>query len=251
MLDLPTGACVAIIGAGGKTTTMLALAACADEVGSSVVLTTTTKIWPPAGLLALYGSHPTSLVASVRSALKVAPVVVGRALGADGKVHGFEPEVVCELRSARARDLMLCEADGAAGRSIKVHGEHEPLVPPCADLVLILAGLDAIGRHISAGVVHRLEPFLRLTGTQQGDSIAPRHLADALLRAAELIPSRMPVIFVLNKADDCLRIEHAFLVRQEVQKLRPAARVVFTSHGSLIPLRRDTPADQVVAIREP
>jgi hypothetical protein len=42
----------------------------------------------------------------------------------------------------------LVEADGARGLLVKAPGLHEPTIPPCADLVCVLASLDAVGRPL-------------------------------------------------------------------------------------------------------
>ena len=67
----------------------------------------------------------------------------------------------------------LVEADGAKGRLLKAPAEYEPVIPDGADRVIIVAGLDAIGKPLDERAVHRPEIAVRLLGIPLGTTITP------------------------------------------------------------------------------
>ena len=71
------------------------------------------------------------------------------------------------------------EADGARGLPLKAHAPHEPVVPPCAGLTVLVAGCGGLERPIREAV-HRPELFCRLTGRSPEDIASPEAAAEAL-----------------------------------------------------------------------
>ena len=88
--------------------------------------------------------------------------LLGRRVRAD-KLEGVAPERVSEL--ARQADLVLVEADGARGRSLKVPAEHEPVVPAATTLLIVVAALDVLGRRAGRGA--RAPPRPRAPGDRR------------------------------------------------------------------------------------
>ena len=62
----------------------------------------------------------------------------------DEKFQGLSPERVDDLRGEA--DLVLVEADGARGRSLKVPADHEPVLPASTTLLLVVAAIDVSNR---------------------------------------------------------------------------------------------------------
>ena len=210
---------------------MVHLAALLSSGGARVVITTTTKIWPP--------SYPVVLVEN-RSGWKEhlaellqteTCVCLANSEAPDGKLKGVEPRLLCDLISSHQADVVVCEADGAAGRPLKVHGPNEPVIPPCSTLTLVLAGLDAVGQKVSAGAVHRIERAEEILQTKLTSVIEPSHVAQAMMAAVERIPTRSRVGFLLNKADNHERLGHA----------RAIAHMLIQrgAHGAIIATRYD------------
>ena len=107
----------ALVGAGGKTTLMYALARRMADAGRRVVCTTTTKIFPPEnGLPVVLLEGEADPVAAVHDALFAAPCVVaaGRPLPDVRKLDGVSPRMLGVLSAALPDVLFLVEADGAA-----------------------------------------------------------------------------------------------------------------------------------------
>ena len=121
-LDMARHRMVALVGAGGKTSTLYALARQAADSGRTVVVTTTTHILRHPGLPLVEEPTPERL----RAALAEHGVVtVGTVFRGDKLSGAGTPE---ELR--RAADVVLVEADGAKRLPLKAPAEYEPVIPP-------------------------------------------------------------------------------------------------------------------------
>jgi probable selenium-dependent hydroxylase accessory protein YqeC len=230
-LGLRRGACLAFIGAGGKTTTMLALAHEAMERGLTVMVTTTTKIWPPVDMPLVLEQDSEKIAEACRPMLLSRRcVAVGQELTDRGKVAGLDPSTICRLVESTVADVVLCEADGAAGRPLKVHDKHEPVVPSCSTSVAIVAGLDSLGRMPGPNVIHRFQQYLDVMRWDPPAPISPAMCADLLVLAANRLQNDMPVAYVLNKADDASLRRTSAEVAAEIGARVASTTVVITSH---------------------
>lgn len=161
----------AIIGGGGKTTLMEALAGELSQKGS-VILTTTTHIRRPAQYETLTDADE-ALVSAALSHSRV--VCVGEATE-EGKLCA--PRLSIETL-ARLADFVLVEADGSKGLPLKAHEAHEPVIPPCAQRVVAVAGIDGIGKPIGA-VCHRSARYAQLALADEETIVTPEIAARAL-----------------------------------------------------------------------
>ena len=140
--------CIAVLGAGGKTTAVRSLAH--RLCGFSVLWTTTTHIYPAAPEdCRLRLASPT---AAQLSAALAAPGVVCAGVPAGEKWTALPPEVFAA--GCRAADYIVCEADGAHRLPLKLHRPDEPVLPAETTRALIVVGLSALGRPVEE-VVHR------------------------------------------------------------------------------------------------
>lgn len=168
-----------LIGGGGKTTLMFRLAAAWAGRGEPVICTTTTKIAPPAAAecpdLRLGELGP--LVAGLRERPSVFVTLVRR-LDA-GKCHGFPADGALSLRD-ETRHLVV-EADGAAGRPVKAHAAHEPVIATGATCVVAVVGGWCVGAPLDAQHVHRPERFAALSGRPLGATLSASDVAAVIL----------------------------------------------------------------------
>lgn len=137
----------AIIGGGGKTTLMYRLARELSE-GHSVIVATSTHIFPPEDLPCALRAGQVSGVLCVGT-----PCENGKLTA---PAQSFE-----EL--AQLADYVLVEADGAARKPLKVHAAHEPVLPRNANQVICVVGASGIGKPVEE-VVHRPALFTALSG---------------------------------------------------------------------------------------
>ena len=161
----------AIIGGGGKTTLMEALAGELSQKGS-VILTTTTHIRRPAQYEMLTGADE----ALVSAALSRSHIVCVGEAAEEGKLRA--PQLSIEAL-ARLADFVLVEADGSKGLPLKAHEAHEPVIPSCAQRVVAVAGIDGVGRPIGE-VCHRSARYAQLALADEESAVTPELAARVL-----------------------------------------------------------------------
>ncbi len=237
-LNLTSERVIHLIGGGGKTTLMFNLASELAGHGERVITTTTTKIVKPdpdVAPLILFGSDLNRAREDLRRRLETTHhVIVALEELPNGKLAGIGPEVVDEFGRDGVADRILVEADGAAGRSLKAHADHEPVISRAADLVVIVIGIDCIGAPLDDRAVHRARLFAERIGRQIGSTITIHDIA-AIVHHPDgylaKIPASSRVVVLLNKVDaeteaDAIECAHALYQADPEQRLD---RVVFGS----------------------
>lgn len=199
---------IALVGAGGKTRLLFALARELLRRGRRVVTTTTTKVWQwqamRAPLLVFTRENP-DWRGALRQGLDAhRHVFLSSAALGSGKAEGIPPEEADRLYVEPWLDFLLVEGDGAAGLPLKAPGPHEPVVPGSSTMVVAMMGLEALGAVARPEVVFRMEAFEALTGLRPGDSISPEAVARIFTRPAGLFkntPSHASRTVFLNKME--------------------------------------------------
>ena len=146
------GKTIAIIGGGGKTTSLLAISQYLQK--DPVLMTTTTHILPVSPpTVREYLSDPTN-TQLLKSLSEPGIVCAGREEALPEHIRLCPlPDPLLDLgRDTAARTV--CEADGAARLPLKLHKPTEPVIPENSDLCLLVFGLSALGKPISE-TVHR------------------------------------------------------------------------------------------------
>ena len=205
---------VAVVGAGGKKTTLYTLA---DRLDRALV-TATVRI-------PIFDEHVS------RVAVTDDPVAaVERADAADwplgvvpdrdkkNRYRGYETDVVDELADAvlgdSTRELqggdagavesVLVKADGARNRLLKAPNEREPQIPATADTVLPIASARVVGEPLTDEHVHRVDRVAAISGRSEEDEIEAADVAAVLASpdgALKDAPADATVIPVVNMAD--------------------------------------------------
>ena len=127
----------ALIGGGGKTTLMYHLAAELRQQGT-VLVCTTTKIWPPAHL------RVCTEEGTLREELRRRGIACAGMPAEQGKLTA--PAIDNWETMA---DFVLVEADGSAGRPFKAHADWEPVLPEERQATVLVMGADGFGKPIS------------------------------------------------------------------------------------------------------
>ena len=192
----------ALIGGGGKTTLMMTLGRELSARGR-VIVCTSTKIWRPTELPVL---EDPSLEEVSAALARHGAVAVGRSFPG-GKLT--EPGLPFEALKGCA-DWVLVEADGAKCFPVKAHAPWEPVIPACADRVVLVVGADCFGRPVGE-ICHRPERFSALAVAALSDHVTPERLARVI--RAEGYGDLMYV----NKAET----EEAFAFARSLQALLP------------------------------
>ncbi|MFQ5943430.1 MAG: selenium cofactor biosynthesis protein YqeC [Anaerolineales bacterium] len=245
-LRVEPGQAIAFTGAGGKTSAIrrLAIEVVGDQCDNirSILITTTTRLGREQQDLAVHHLIDPAqdeivelpvLLAQHRSVLVTGPALEDKWIPPTDDVVD-ELHRVAEERGA----LLVIEADGARGRSVKAPAKHEPVIPPFVDMVVPMAGLDALGQTIQSDVVHRTELVAALLKASRKSELSPTHLAKLLAAdkgGLKGIPEGAEVRIVLNKAEgSVLEIELA----QSLLKSAQIRAVVLSSLTEEDPVRQ-------------
>ena len=167
---------VSLVGAGGKTSTLLWLAQVLASDGQRVLVTTTTRMFMPEpkhGATVLIELERAQRLAALR-ALPIAPGIVALFShfdAIDGKVAGCEPDEIDELKTMAVADVILVEADGARHCALKAPAEHEPCIPRGSTAVIVLTGASPLGCPANPDNIHRWQQFAAITGLCPGGVI--------------------------------------------------------------------------------
>ena len=168
----------ALIGGGGKTTLMYHLAAELRQQGT-VLVCTTTKIWPPAHL------RVCTEEGTLREELRRRGIACAGMPAEQGKltapaIDGWETMA----------DFVLVEADGSKRLPLKAHAAWEPVVPEESTQSVLVVGASGFGRPVREAV-HRPELFCELAGCSPEDEATPEAVATVI--RAEGLANRVVV----------------------------------------------------------
>lgn len=133
---------ICLVGGGGKTTVMYELAAAWAACGRKVLVLTSTHILQPAD-----GSFAADAAAVHNLWQQRHYAVIGTPELASGKLT-LPPQFLYEAMKPQA-DVILCEADGSKHHPCKAPAAHEPVLLPDSDIVLAVAGMDALGNSLA------------------------------------------------------------------------------------------------------
>lgn len=172
LLEISPGV-TAVIGGGGKTTLLQVLGEELAEKGHSVLLCTTTKIFPFDGLPLVTESGETALRAA-RDGSRL--ICAGMPEPETGKLTAPELPMA---RLTALFDYVLVEADGSAHCPLKAHAPHEPVIPPEAGQTLCVVGASCFDRPIREAA-HRPELYARLAEAELDTLVTPELVARVL-----------------------------------------------------------------------
>lgn len=155
----------AVIGAGGKTSLIHALAQRYCREGKKVFVTTTTHMFVEEDTL-LTDDTETIL----RRLNESGYVMAG--LHERGKICPLPwpvYEAVCD-----AADEVLVEADGSRHHAVKYPASHEPVIPANVDKIIIVCGLHGLGRTIREEAF-RAADVTKVLGVGEETILTPAH----------------------------------------------------------------------------
>lgn len=185
MLEIQPGV-TAIIGAGGKTTLLLAMAA-ELSARARVIVCTTTKILPPQTMPVLLDDAAWCAPELLRASGAVC-------LGQRAACGKLAAPPVFMTQMAQWADYVLVEADGAKRLPAKAHAAQEPVIPPEAGQTIEVFGLSALGQPVDAAV-HRAGLYAAHLG------VSPQTILTPGLAAAHLSWEGLSTRVLLNQAD--------------------------------------------------
>jgi probable selenium-dependent hydroxylase accessory protein YqeC len=200
---------ISLIGAGGKSKFMTRLAAELAGAERCVVITSTTRMClaeiETASSLVIEDNVEDALRAISTRCIPGQIIAVGRTIDVEGKLVGVPAEWVTKFSKLSCVSHMIVEADWAKGRSLAVSGFREPVVPSCTTQLVCLAGIDVLGKPITAEYHGRPDVVSEIIGAKIGDPLTPDAMAKVIIatrRKAADVPRHCGMVTVLNKVDN-------------------------------------------------
>ena len=192
---------VCLVGAGGKKSTMYALAAAHR---GRVLLSSTSHMYP-------YDRDQVDQVVTLGDPQAPMPatgdarvVAVAADIGTTKRVGGLDAQRLREIARERGFDVCVVKADGARARWIKAPGEYEPVIPGFATTVIPVVSVKVVGRPLDDRIAHRPERLTALLGIAPGAPIEAGHVSALLShpRGALQGVGQARVIPLINMVDD-------------------------------------------------
>jgi probable selenium-dependent hydroxylase accessory protein YqeC len=195
---LSVGDLSCVVGAGGKKSTLYALAARLERA----VITATVRI-------PIFTEHVVRVAVTddpvaTAGRNETWPIGVVPEREREDRYRGYEPETVAELVTAVDVPILV-KADGARTRWLKTPNEREPRLPNNADTVLPIASARVVGEPLGEEVVHRPGRVGAITGLDLGEPIRPSDVATVLASSRgglKSVPPGATVVPIVNMVDN-------------------------------------------------
>ncbi|WP_132056749.1 selenium cofactor biosynthesis protein YqeC [Halorussus amylolyticus] len=222
-LDADSGV-LAVVGAGGKKSTLYALAARLDR--AVVTATVRIPIFDPEVAEVRVGDDLRSMLTDAENW----PLGLVPEREREDRYRGYDPEIVADIAAAHDGPVLV-KADGARTRWLKAPDDREPQIPAVADTVIPIASAKVVGKPLSAEHVHRPERVAAVTGREAGDRIRAEDAAHVLASdeaGLKGVPEGATAIPVVNMVDDSALETVAREIAGEVLARADVPRVVLT-----------------------
>jgi len=233
---------VCAIGAGGKKTTLYAIAR--THPGRVAITATVYTPYFPQDLGASQvidreEALPPRLE-GLREARRVAYACPG---DKPGRHAGVDPALIRSIHDSLGFDLTLVKADGARMRWIKAPKPGEPVLPPGTGTILVVVAARALGEPLGDRTAHRPDWVATITGAKIGMPFSPLHLARLLSHRDGLLAGTGDIraIPVINMVDDDVRLG---LAREAADAILEAS----SRFDRVVLARMKNPDEPVVAV---
>lgn len=203
-IDPKLPARIAIVGGGGKTTTLFELA---RQLPGKVWVSTTTHL----GTDQLMETDKHFIVHevtedSINDWLQQKTTLLTGDFTEDDRVKGPSAELMAQIKKAAdERGIsLLIEADGSKSRPLKAPGENEPATPAWAETVITIVGSSVLGKIFDDSTVHRVDPYMKITGSKPGDVITLENVIQVLsspVGGFKNSPASAHKVALFNQAD--------------------------------------------------
>ncbi|MDQ6780619.1 MAG: selenium cofactor biosynthesis protein YqeC [Candidatus Eremiobacteraeota bacterium] len=193
---------IALVGGGGKTTTLWSLARELARERLTIASATTKAGAPPNDVwLVLWheGMPPDALRAAVG---ETGLIALGERSRPDRlqQVDTSALDFLFEQCGAQ----IVNEADGARMKPFKAPAGHEPVLGQTTTLAVIVVGQDAIGAPLDAEHLHRPELFAHVSGIARGETVQAQHVTAIIAHYITRVKAQAPsaeCAVLINKAD--------------------------------------------------
>lgn len=218
---------ISIVGAGGKTTLLYAMATFLSQHNRKVLVTTSTHIMKPDK------THYAKDVSMVYSLWKKQKFAVIGVETANNKLQ-IQPEVSMFLDNGdkmgscindshgwnqilHEADMVLIEADGSKRLPCKAPAEHEPVIMEKSDIVMDVVGLSAVNQAVK-DCCCRLEQVKTLLQVSKKHLLQPQDIAKLVssTEGGRKNVGNRDYYIVLNQCDSEMELTYAQAVVKEL-----------------------------------
>ena len=202
-LGLHIGSVVSVVGSGGKTTLIEALA---GELSGRcrVCVAASTKMKYPGdnAYVILKGSPEQEQPIEAPGIYYVADERT-----AHHKLHGFSKEL--SDWAGKHTDIILIEADGAHTKALKGWADYEPVVIEETQITIGVMPVYLLGQPVGEHNIHRFSLFSEMTGAKAGDILTREHLIRAIVSPKGLFGKAVgeKVLFFSQVFDEAMEDE--------------------------------------------
>lgn len=255
-LGIHPGECIAVVGAGGKTSLCWLLAQEIAARGERVIYTTTTHIRQPLpGAFDAVTIDPSASIPSGAWRTACIASTVDGPLDDRHMPDSLMPVQYTKLQGYSVGDVdalyhsvsnlqspvsLLVEADGARGLWLKAPADYEPVIPACSTTVCVVANLEALGRPLDECTAHRPERIALLAGVNAGAPITAQLLAAVMTHpegGLQGIPEQARRLAVLmQRYERAAHPDAAFIVNELVARGYARAAVISPRAERVYPL---------------
>jgi len=195
---------ISIVGAGGKTSLMFALAE-EFKKEKKVLVTTTTKIYLPDESQYDYMAIGCDNFESMNNSTAEGIYIYGSSVNIENKILGLESDVL--EKQLQHFDIVLIESDGAKQKLVKGWNSTEPVILNSTTHTIGVLNAKALGRSINSDNIHRIEEFMKITDSKEGEIINIRHLTSLVLNENGLFKNSKgeKILFVIGENDELIK----------------------------------------------
>ena len=201
---------ISFAGAGGKTTTIFALAQELKDIADyKILVTTTTKMMREKEAITVEDE------AFIKEQLQTKRLVMaGTDLGR--KMGCFAMDFLQKI--IPLSDITLIEADGAQCRPFKMPRSYEPVYLPCTTKIVYLAGMMALGQKIED--LSRSDIMADFLHKQPAEKLTAEDMVKILQseQGAKKDVQHRDFYVILNQADDEKNLHSAVQIAAELDK---------------------------------
>jgi probable selenium-dependent hydroxylase accessory protein YqeC len=124
------------------------------------------------------------------------------------------------------------EADGSRQKPFKASGPYEPVIPDCTTHLILVAGLDVVGKILDDNFVHRAQIFSNNTGLAMGKIINEQSIAESIdieIKKAKTFCCPSSIFVILNKAETIKRANSGKRIATLLKKNQNIEKIITIS----------------------
>lgn len=205
ILNLKIGDKVVVVGSGGKTTFCLNLCEELKNEKKTVIFTTTTKIYPVDsryGFIDLTKIEENEIEKILKDYIFEKKIyLLGNYDEKIGKIKSLNTNLLEQI--LEKADYTVIEGDGSKCKKIKGWNKNEPVYLKSTTKSVGIIPINCVGMKINDENIHRLEKFLEISKSKEGENLTIEILKNVITHKNGLFQySKGRKYLILNCVED-------------------------------------------------